>query len=208
MNSIYSFVENKNDYDLLLKYRVMCFRAPCNPVTHETIKINDKEDCDMLKSLFDEIFKNSKEKEKRINDENLTEDQSDIVLDILEKYANVTRLEYEIIKEKDENKRYFNSTYSERGYSYIWENETVIYTISLGEKPNPGYTIDISKIDIYGISAKIIIEEGTPDEDKNYPDVIAYPIIQVKFNKKPKNVTVINEETGDIFHEIIILRNW
>ena len=204
---IYSIVENKKNFELLIKTIIFCIKTPCNPPIESTIIINDIEDCDILKSLFDEIFKSNKKKEKTVNDNNLTEEQSEIILDILEKYTNYSRLDYEIIKEKDENKRYFNSTYPKRGYSYKWENETVIYTISLGEKPNSGYNIDIPKIDIYGNSAKIYIEEGSPDEDKIYPDIIVYPIIQVKFSKMPINVTVINEETGEIFPKVII-RNW
>ena len=77
--------------------------------------------------------------------------------------------------------------------------EANIYTISLGKKPNNGYTIDISNLDIYGNLAKIFIEEGTPEEAKIYSDIIVYPIIQVKFNKDPINATIINEKTGDIF---------
>ena len=63
--------------------------------------------------------------------------------------------------------------------------------ISLGEKPNNGYTIDVSNLDIYGNLAKIFIEEGTPEEAKIYSDIIVYPIIQVKFNKDPINDTII-----------------
>ena len=196
---IYSIVENKKNFDLFIKYIVFCIRTPCNPSIEKTIKINDKEDYDLLKSLFDEKFKDNNEKEKRIDDENLTEDQIEIFLDILEKYTNYSRLEYEIIKDGDEQKIYYNSTFSKRGYYQTMNREENIYTISLGEKPNNGYTIDVSNLDIYGNSAKIFIEEGTPEEGKIYPDIIAYPIIQVKFNKDPINVTVINEKTGDIF---------
>ena len=101
---IYSIVENKKNFDLFIKYIVFCKRAPYNPSIEKTIKINDKEDYDLLKSLFDEKFKDNNEKEKRIDDENLTEDQIEIFLDILEKYANYSRLEYEIIKDEDEQK--------------------------------------------------------------------------------------------------------
>ena len=36
--------------------------------------------------------------------------------------------------------------------------------------------------------------------------VIAYPIIHVKFDKIPENVFVINEKTGDTFPEVKIKR--
>ena len=126
-------VENKNNYEKVIKNQPRCNKAPCNPHIEKTIKINDKEDYDLLKSLFNEIFKDNNEKEKRIDDENLTEDQLEIVLDILEKYVDFSELKYEIIKDD----YYYNSTYSERGYSYVIQNNTAIYTISLGQKPNP-----------------------------------------------------------------------
>ena len=198
-NYIYSMIENKNNYEIVIKNQPKCNRTPCDPNIIETIKINDKEACDILKSLFDEIFKDIIEKEKRVNDENLTEDQLESILDILEKYANFSQLKYEIIKDDGD---YYDST--ERGYSYIIQNETAIYTISLGEKPNSGYTIDISKVEINGNSAKIYIKEGTPDKGKIYSDVIVYPKIQVKFNKIPEYVYIINEKTGDIFPEVKI----
>ena len=196
---IYSIVENKQNFELFIKHIVFFIRAPCNPSIEKTIKINDKEDYDLLKSLFDEKFKDNNKKEKIIDDENLTEDQIEIFLDILEKYTNYSRLEYEIIKDGDEQKIYYNSTFSKRGHYQTVNREESIYTISLGEKPNNGYTIDVSNLDIYGNSAKIFIEEGTPEEGKIYPDIIAYPIIQVKFNKDPINVTVKKKKTGDIF---------
>lgn len=197
-NYIYSIVENKNNFEIVIKNQPMCIKAPCNPHIVETKNINDKEDCDLLKSLFDEIFKDSNEKQKRVNEENLNEAQLGTILDILEKYEIFLQLKYEIIKDED----YYNSTYSERGYSYVIEKEKAIYTIALGWKPNPGYTIDISKIEINGNSAKIYIEEGTPEKGKIYSQVIVYPKIHVIFDKIPEYIIVINEKTGDIFPEI------
>ena len=202
-NYIYSIHEKETYYEIIIKNQPKCDKVPCDPHIVETIKIYDKEGCDMLNYLFDDIF-NKDEKEKTVNDENLTEEQLEIILEILEKYANISQLKYEIIKDEDN----FNSTYSERGYSYVINSETTIFTISLGKKPNQGYTIDISKIEINGNSAKIYIEEGTPIIGKSYSQVIVYPIIGVKFNKIPENILIKNGKTGDIFPEVEINKSF
>ena len=203
---IYSIIQNPNNYEIIIKNQTACDEPPCNDTTK--IKgIDDKEDGQILKTLFEEIFIDKKTKEKTVNDINLTEAQLKIILDFLEKYAGFVKLKYEIIKDEDEDHRYYNDTYSERGYSYEIQNEGVIYTISIGQQPNIGYTIDISKVEISGNSAKICIEEGTPKEGLVYRDMIAYPIVQVKFNKLPTGVTVINEKARNIFPEVLIKKN-
>ena len=192
---VYSIEEKEGTFKVLTKEVIFCFVAPCDfPILDEK-PIEDDEDCQILKTLFDEIFKDSDVKEKSLIDEEIAEEQLKIILNVLEHNKIFYKLEYEILNDS----KIKNIKYKKSGYIYEIKDESVIYTIVMGEKPTTGYSIEIQKVKIKGNNASVYISEKVPGKDEMVDDVITYPFVQVKFNHLPSKVEVINYETGDIF---------
>ena len=190
---VYSIEEKEGNFKVFTKEVIYCFVAPCIfPILDEN-PIKDDEDCKILKALFDEIFKDSIVKEKSLIDEEITEEQLKMILYVLEHNKIFYKLEYEILNDS----KIDNMKIKERGYVYEIKDESVIYTIIMGEKPTAGYSIEIQKVKIKGNNASIYIREIVPGKDEMVDDVITYPIVQIKFNHLPSFVEVINYETGE-----------
>ena len=193
---IYSIEEKNNYFNIVIKEQVVCVMEPCIPPIIDTISIRKEEDCKALKLLFEEIFKNSNLKEKSIYDgEILTNEQIDIIFKILENNNIISKLEYKIIN----NLSSYNQKYSQKGFSYETENDSVIYTVAMGEKTTGGYSIDVKKVKIKGNSAIIYVREKIPGENEAVTDAFTYPIVQVKFNKFPTKITVLNYDTNETY---------
>ena len=190
---VYSIEEKEGTFKVLTKEVIFCFVAPCDfPILDEK-PIEDEEDCQILKTLFDEIFKDSDVKEKSLIDEEITEEQLKIILNILEHNKIFYKLEYEILNDS----KIKNIKYKKSGYIYEIKDESVIYTIVMGEKPTAGYSIEIQKVKIKGNNASIYVSEKVPGKDEMVDDVITYPFVQVKFNHLPYIIEIINYETGE-----------
>lgn len=73
-------------------------------------------------------------------------------------------------------------------------------------KNSGGYSIIIKNIDIINDDelVQIFVEESSPGAEQMVPDVITYPCAKVKFNQKPKNLFIINDETLEEFKEVNI----
>ena len=191
---VYSFEEAKDNFKIVTKQVIFCFTTPCNfPVLAEKT-IENEEDCKILKSLFDEIFTDSG-KEKNAIEQELPEEQKEIIFKILKKYKIISLLEYEIINDLGQ----YNGFYRKRGYLHKTEEDSVIYTIAMGQKPTAGYSIDVKEVKIEGDSATIYVIEKSPGKDDIVEDVLTYPIVQVKFNKLPSSIKVLNYENGEKF---------
>ena len=191
---IYSIEEKQSYFNVIIKEIIFCINAPCILPIIDTISISKEEDSKALNLLFEQIFKNSNLKEISIyEEEQLTKDQIDTIFKIFESNNIISKLEYKIINNLD----YYNKIYSEKGFSYKMENDSVIYTVAMGRKPSSGYSIDVKKIKIKGNSVIIFIKETSPEKNKGVDDVLTYPIVQVKFNKLPTKITVINYETNE-----------
>ena len=194
-DKFYSIEEKEGNFKVLTKEVVDCFVEPCIfPILDEN-KIEDEEDCKILKALFDDVFKDSNVKEKSITDGDITVDQIKIILDILERNEITSNLKYEILG----NIGKYNMNFKKRGYIYEIEDESVIYTIAMGEKTTGGYSIGIQKVKIKGNKVSIYVIEKVPGMNEMVIQAFTYPIIQIKFNYLPSTVEVINYETGDIF---------
>ena len=74
----------------------------------------------------------------------------------------------------------------------------------MGTQPHYGYSIDVSKVEINDNSVTIYVEEKTPIPGALYGQVITYPIVKVKFNKQPNQVSVLNSNTHEKYPEIKI----
>ena len=66
---IYSIEEKENNFKVLVKEHIFCFTEPCIPPIIDEISIKEKEYCDILTVLFDEIFKDFNFKELDVYDE-------------------------------------------------------------------------------------------------------------------------------------------
>ena len=131
---IYSFEEKKDNFKILTKEKVDCFVEPCIlPVLAEQT-LENEEDFQSLKSLFNELFTDPEVKEKRFIEQELSDEQAKIILNLLKKYKIFITLEYEIINDSDQH----NGIFKKRGYLYKTEDESVICTIAMGQKPSGG----------------------------------------------------------------------
>ena len=126
-NRIYSIEKRENNYQILTKQTIYCIKAPCNPIVKSIKKVEDKEDCQILEILFNELFKDSDTKLKNIVHSKSPEEEIDVILDVLENNKIITNLEYKVINNLGE----YNSIYRKRGYLYNIEDDSVIYTIAI-----------------------------------------------------------------------------
>ena len=188
---VYSIEEKEGNFKIFTKEVVNCLVEPCIfPILDEN-PIEDEEDCKILKSLFEEIFKDSDGKEKSVIDGDITEEQMKKILNVLDHNKIMTILEYEILESGEDKKL------TKKGYIYEMEDESAIYTIGMGEK-TVGYSIEIRKIKIKGNNVSIYVVEKEPINIM-ISDFNIYPIVKVKFNHLPSIVEVINYETGEIY---------
>ena len=199
-NKIYSIEERNGNFRLLTKDVIYCIKAPCPPHIIDIKLIQDEEDIQILKTLFDVIFLNTNIKEKFVSYGELPDDQIKIILMILEKNKVIIKLQYEILKNPDQ----YNNKYKDRGYTVEVDHktETAIYTIAMGEKPNGGYSIEVRKVKVNRDTAKILVIEKVPGKNEVVTDALTYPIAQVKFNFIPSFVEVINFQTNVLFQKL------
>ena len=197
-NRVYSIVKEQNTFKILTKLPISCLRFPCSfPVLNEKT-IDDEEDCEKLEAIFYEVFKDS-ELDETIANAELTSEQLDIIFEIFENNNIVLEIKYEIMNRNGLNFKQYN----ERGYYYEKVNDTLIYTIAMGEKTSGGFFIEIQKVKIKGNSVTIYVNEILPKPGDIVTDAITYPITKIKFNKEPDKIEVINNETGEKFKRII-----
>ena len=193
---IYSIEENEKYYKIIVEEQIACFTEPCIPPKLDEKLIENEEDCQILQNLFEEVFQNLNIKERSYLE--LSSAQKRKILKIFNDYETLSILEYEIIKNSNANKKY-----KERGYTCDFQdNDSVLCTIAMGEKPTDGYSIGIKKIKIKEYDATIYITEKVPGKDSFEDDVLTYPIVQVKFNHMPSSLEVTNYETGSIFKKL------
>ena len=193
---IYSIEENEDNFKIIIKEQIVCFRAPCIPPILDEKFIENEEDCQKLKELFDEIFQDSDVIEKTFRNGELNSSQKKVIFSVLDRNKIISVLDYEIIKNTNDYKK----KYEKRGYIYeIEDDESVIYTIAMGQMPSTGYSIEIKKIKIKGNNAQIIVTEKVPPKDVGEDTVLTYPVVQVKFNHLPSSVEVINYETEESY---------
>jgi hypothetical protein len=58
--------------------------------------------------------------------------------------------------------------------------------ISLGFRPNPGYRIEVAKVEKGDGEMTVIVKERLPESEKMYPQVIVYPYILAEIKEKKK----------------------
>jgi hypothetical protein len=70
-------------------------------------------------------------------------------------------------------------------YEFSWLEHDYLL-ISLGFRPNPGYRIEVTKVEKSDGEITVIIEEGLPESGKMYPQMIVYPYILAEIKEKKK----------------------
>ena len=191
---IFSIVEKENYFDIVTKQQIYCIKAPCIPPVLNTISVKKEEDIKILKSLFSEIFNETKVIEKPITDDDLTSEQIDKLFKVFENNNITQAIKYKIIK----GLGYLDSSYSKRGF--YTEGNGLNYTIASGQRPSGGYTIEVNKVKIKGTQATIYVKESKPSGVSI--TVLTYPIARVEFNIIPTSVTVFNYDTNEEFQKI------
>jgi len=191
---IFSIVEKENYFDIVTKQQIFCIKAPCVPPVLNTISVKKEEDIKILKSLFSEIFNETKVIEKPITDDDLTSEQIDKIFKVFENNNITQAIKYKIIK----GLGYYDSSYSKRGF--YTEGNGLNYTIASGQRPSGGYTIEVNKVKIKGTQATIYVKESKPSGASI--TVLTYPIARVEFNIIPTSVTVFNYDTNEEFQKI------
>lgn len=183
-DNIYSIIETENNFLIKATIQEKCIKTPCSPAVKQINKVIGNEDSQKLKDIFNEIFKDNNDI-KEVYDEDLTEEQFETISEIFDKYNIIPKLQYEIIKDNNNN-----PIYSQRGVYYENQNGSPIYTIASGEKPHSGYYIEVMEVEISRNSVRIYIEEGDEGEEL---EILTYPIVHVKFNRIPNDLVVIDE---------------
>ena len=168
-------------------------------------EIKDKQEIENLTTLFNEVFNNTKEKEKRVEENQLTNEQKEIINTVFKNNEIIIiKINYEILN----NASSYDDKYSERGYYIEKMNDTdsVILTIALGMKNSGGYSITIKYFSITFDTGHVIVhfEETSPGSEQIVSDTITYPCLQIKFDKEPYSYHIINTEKSEIFKEIEI----
>lgn len=196
-HKIFSIEEKENNFQIVTKQVIYCITTPCDPIILNENTIENYDDCQSLKSLFDEIFKDSQIYEKNIVEDEFPEEQLKIILEVLKENKIICLLEYEIIN----NLGLYNSLYKNRGYLYFHniEDDSVSYTIAMGLKPSGGYYIEVKEVVINGNDAIIYVIEKRPGKGELVSDALTYPIVQVKFNKSPSYIEIFNYYTGESY---------
>lgn len=72
-----------------------------------------------------------------------------------------------------------------------------LHVLALGEKPNPGYGLEIVKTEMILGQVRVYVKLTTPDPDMIYAAVITYPYLA---GKAPANCTAVcfaNAKTGE-----------
>ncbi|MFE8701325.1 protease complex subunit PrcB family protein [Cytobacillus sp. FJAT-54145] len=77
-----------------------------------------------------------------------------------------------------------------------------LYVISLGEKPNSGYTLEFIKPEQTLEQLKLHFKEGYPEKDKYYQDVMVYPYVVGKLQLPPyTTLSLIDQNNLSLFNK-------
>lgn len=91
------------------------------------------------------------------------------------------------------------SNYTTRGYKYELQGDRRFIYVSMGEKSTSGYALVVNSAYKKGDDIYFYIKEQTPDTVDASLTVITHPMIQIELKETPKEIYVINVETGEAF---------
>lgn len=68
-------------------------------------------------------------------------------------------------------------------FEFRWQKHTYLL-ISLGQRPNPGYRLEVVKVEPSPEGTDVLIEEKLPLPGRMYPQVVVYPYIVAEVQGK------------------------
>jgi hypothetical protein len=94
----------------------------------------------------------------------------------------------------DEQRAFIDSVKQVKGIHH----KDNLYVLALGERPNPGYGLEIVKTEMSWEQAKVYVKLKTPEPDMMYAAVISYPYLAGMAVLPPyTTISFINVETGE-----------
>jgi len=192
----YEIKQDDDKFNIIIKKKIDCEDEPCNPTRVDSYAVTDNKQIKDLKSIFNEVFSNSYEKEITINRNSITIDQYTILEEILRDPTAEANLTYKIIGPTD------NSGLKTSGYKITKDNNKITITITMGERPTGGYSMEITKVVANADNLNIHVKENEPSPNSTTTQVITTPAISIELNLLPDSITIINEKNGTKYHEI------
>ncbi len=180
---------NEEKLDVTRYTVVQCIQAPCDPIKDKMFTVNNKDEYD---ELFNRIFSNSEEKEKTIYSDKLSNDEYQVLLDIIGEKDIRNTEKYKIIDTVDN----YDSEYVDRGY-HVEEEEDGNYliTVAMGSRNTGGYSIKIKDVVINDNDVLIYVKETSPQADSVVTMAFTYPIAKVELLFKPGKIEVQNVDS-------------
>lgn len=174
---------------------VMCFRAPCNPITVDSFKVKYSEE---YQELMENLFKDKDTKEITITKSDLSDKEKEIMASIVgRKVEEENAIAYKIVDTSRDNRNY-----PKRGYYVENSNGKVIVTVAMGERGTGGYGISVAKVSIIDGGAQIYVEETSPSKGAIVTQAFTYPIVQVEFSQMPEYILVQSLDTFQNFEQV------
>ena len=170
-----------------------------NEINIDNVKITDKIEDDGFKDSIS--FKHKKLSEEKIKLENeiknnpvKKDDTKDNSKDSNSKVVYLNGINYEIDKYKCTPSDTRKFTKYEKGEEYL-------VNLAMGKFSTGGYNISIKNIvSDNDTNVTIIIDETYPDKGAIVAQVLTNPCTMVAFNKKPKSITLTNQEIYDLMN--------
>ena len=190
-NNVLYIIETKRDnIKVTSKAIIQCIQEPCEPIFIESFNVEYK---DEYKEFFKEIFQNREENKIIITNNELNEENKKVLFDML------GMITYDLL-----GSSYYDSKYATRGY-YLEKTDDNKYllTVSMGEKNTGGYDISIYNVSIAN-TITVYTSEENPSFENGVIESITYPVTQIKFSKKPKNIKVMDITSSEEFVKIDI----
>ena len=136
----YEMKQDDDKFNIIIKKKIDCEDEPCNPTRVDSYAVTDSKQIEDLKSIFNDVFSDSYEKEITIYRNSISIDQYTILEEILRDPEEETELTYKIIGPTD------NSGLKTSGYKITKDNNKVTITIAMGERPTGGYSMAITRV--------------------------------------------------------------
>ena len=190
---IYSIEENDGTFQIIEKELIYCKQAPCIPPITGIFQITDKKECSDLKVFLDDLLPEKKIKVKAVYNQKLTNEQKEIISNILVNNKIITIIEYEIVK----NLPLDDARYNQRGFLTEDKDSKAICTIAMGEQPTGGYSITVQKVKINRNKVIIYVKEKSPGPHESVNRAQTFPIAQVIFNHIPDKIMVLDYDTDE-----------
>ena len=91
------------------------------------------------------------------------------------------------------------SRYTQRGYVYENKEGSRMLYVAMGERTKSGYALVVNSVYKRGDDLYFYMKEQTPDNVENSFSLVTHPLIEISLEETPKDIYVINVETGEYY---------